>query len=591
MSSFLGVHSSALGNQWQARAHDPREVERIVQRYGYPPALAQALASRQVSAAQVPSFMQPRLKTLMPDPSHLIDLDKAVERLIQAIENGEKIGIFGDFDVDGATSSAILRRYLRELGVESVLYIPDRYSEGYGPNAGAMERLAERGVTCLFTLDCGVSSHAALARAAELGLEVCVLDHHLGPQELPTAHAIVNPNRIDESSELKHLAACGLTFLFVVALNRRLRQSGYFGNREQPDLTQLLDLVALGTVADVVPLTGLNRAFVTQGLSKMRGWHNQGLTALRTFCRVGDAPVAENMGFEFGPRLNAGSRMGHSDLAARLLFTTDESEATEIAAMLDELNKERRSVEGKVQRAAEAKALGDGYTDPLVASFGEGWHQGVLGIVAGRLKGKYKRAALVVSFDDTGLGKGSGRSIPGFNLGNAVVEAKGLGLVQEGGGHAMAAGVTVRQDTFEAFRDFMAEKAAEAMLDAPDPDCLEFDGAMSARAVNSDLISGLEALEPFGQGNPQPRFAVTRVRASYANVVGKDHVSAQLEGSDGSRLRAIAFKSLETPLGQLLMNARETPIHVAGVPIRDTYRGGDAVQLRVEDAALVSESA
>lgn len=587
--AFLGVSHSALNNRWVAREHDLRAAQRMSQEFGYPAALAQAIASRGVGPDAVQSFLQPRLKTAMPDPSHLIDLDKAVERVITAMRDNERIGVFGDFDVDGATSSAIVRRYLRWLGVDSELYIPDRYKEGYGPNVGAMETLAERGVQCLLTLDCGVASHEPLARAAELGMDVVVLDHHLAPAELPVAHAVVNPNRVDETSEIGHIAACGLSFLFVVALNRRLRQENWFADHEEPDLLKLLDMVALGTVADVVPLKGINRAFVAQGLIKMAEWHNPGLAALKSLCRVEGQPVAENMGFDFGPRLNAGSRMGHSDLAARLLCTDDPQEAADIAARLDELNKERRSVEGKVQRAAERQALADGFTDPLVAAAGDGWHQGVLGIVAGRLKGKYKRAAICVGFDETGVGKGSGRSIPGFNLGEAVVAAKSEGLLVEGGGHAMAAGVTVLKDRFPAFRDFMAERAAEALATSPDPDVMAFDGAVSAGAVNATLIGGLEALEPFGQGNPQPRFAVTRVRATYANVVGKDHVAAQLEGSDGSRLRAIAFKSLETPLGQMLMNAKDRPIHVGGVPIRDTYRGGDHVQLRVEDAAYAEE--
>lgn len=588
-NAFLGVDCSALQNRWLVREHDLSAAQRIASEHGYPAALAQAIASRGISPEQVSHFIHPRLKTALPDPSHLLDLDRAVERLITALRDGEKIGVFGDFDVDGATSSAIFRRYLRWIGVETDLYIPDRYREGYGPNIGAMDTLAKRGVRCLVTLDCGVAAHAPLARAAELGIDVVVLDHHLAPKILPQAHAIVNPNRLDETSDIGHIAACGLTFLFIVALNRRLRQENWFVDQPEPDLLRLLDMVALGTVADVVPLRGINRAFVSRGLIKMAEWQNPGLAALRTKCRVNDILGADTLGFEFGPRLNAGSRMGHSDLAARLLCCDDPKEAEAMAESLDELNKERRRVESKIQRAAEKQAVEDGCTDPLVAAAGEGWHQGVLGIVAGRLKSKYKRAAICISFDVDGVGKGSCRSIAGFNIGEAVGDAKSEGLVVEGGGHAMAAGITVLHEKYTAFLNFLTERAAEALLTAPDPDVLEFDGAVSAGGIGAPLVAGLEALEPYGQGNPLPRFAVTRVRVTYANVVGKDHIAAQLEGVDGARVRAIAFKSFGTPLGERLMNAKDRPIHVAGVPIRDTFRGGDQVQVRVEDAAWAED--
>ncbi len=513
-------------------------------------------------------------------------MDRAAERLARAVTDSHSICIFGDYDVDGATASALLKRYLDSLGARTRIYIPDRIAEGYGPNVAAFERLAGEGVQLVVTVDCGTGAHEPLEAARRLGLDVIVVDHHQAAAALPPAFALVNPNRLDCASGQGTLAAVGVAFMLAIATNRALRAGGWFAReqRSEPDLLRFLDLVALGTVCDVVPLTGLNRSFVAQGLKVMAQGGNPGLRALAEVAGLERAPDSHHLGFVFGPRVNAGGRIGEADLGARLLTTDDPFEAREIAARLHQLNRERQAIEAHVLDEAiacvEAEGLQNAFAPLLVA--GEGWHPGVIGIVASRLKEAYNRPAIVVGLDGA-EGKGSGRSIAGIDLGRAVRLAVDHGLLLAGGGHAMAAGLTLRADGLEAFRSFLAERLSADIERAAANLRLLLDGVLDAAAMrDATLVGVLARAAPFGPGNPEARFALPDARIAYADVVGEAHVAMTLE-ADGARLRAIAFRAATGPLGQALLAARGAKLHVAG-RIKEARRGG--LELHVEDAAV-----
>jgi single-stranded-DNA-specific exonuclease len=584
---FLGVDRSLGGRRWRLRLADERAGMALAQRFELPEIVGRVLAARGVGPDEAEGFLNPRLRDLLPDPSHLRDMDAAAERLARAVTGGETIAVFGDYDVDGATSAALLQRFFAAAGARTRVYIPDRLREGYGPNPAALLRLKEEGASVVVTVDCGVAAHEALDAAAEAGLEVIVVDHHEAEPRLPRAVAVVNPNRLDEASPHKQLAAVGVTFLLAVAVNRRLRASRPTGApaAREPDLMAWLDLVALGTVCDVVPLTGLNRAFVAQGLKVLARRANTGLAALADVAGLEARPDTYHAGFVLGPRLNAGGRIGRADLGVRLLTTDDAEEAQALARELDALNGERRRVEAAVLEAALAQVESrSGGAGPVVFAAAEGWHPGVIGIIAGRLKDRYNRPALVVALD-RGTGKGSARSIPGVDIGAAVIAARQKGLLTSGGGHAMAAGLTVADSRLEALMEFLAERiAAQVDLDGLVPR-LGLDGALSPEAATPDLVAVIRRVGPFGVGNAEPRFAFPRMGVVRADVVGADHVRCVLASQAGGRLQGIAFRSADTDLGRALMTARGAALHVAGRLNADNWQGRAGVKLFIDDAA------
>jgi single-stranded-DNA-specific exonuclease len=555
----------------------------LAQSRALPELVGRVMAARGITLETADSFLSPTLRGLMPDPSCLADMDKAATRLAGAVLAGENIAVLGDYDVDGATSAALLHRYLSAVSRPPRLYIPDRITEGYGPNAPALLRLYREGVRLVVTVDCGTTAFQPLAAAAAAGLEVIVLDHHATEGALPQATAVVNPNRVDDRSGQGSLCAAGVTFLTLVALNRALRQAGWFGGRPEPDLLGWLDLVALGTVCDVVPLVGLNRALVAQGLKVMARRANIGLAALADVAKLTVAPEAYHAGYVLGPRVNAGGRVGTADLGTRLLTTENPAEATGLARRLDDLNGERRQIEAGVLEAA-LEQLGDREPAPVVFAIGTDWHPGVIGIVAARLMERFRRPACVVSLAD-GVGKGSGRSVRGVDLGAAVIAARQAGLLVNGGGHRMAAGFTVAAERVGDLCTFLGQRVADQLAGQPPEASLELDGALGVKAATPALAETLARLGPFGSGNAEPRFAVIDARVVRADVVGSAHVRCILTGAEGGRLKAIAFRSVDSDLGQMLLTAGSRPLHLAG-PLRlDTWNGSATVQLVIDDAA------
>ena len=585
-AAFLGVENSVTGRAWRARLADAGAGLAVAQRAAVPEIVGRVLAARGVAPAEAEAYLNPTLRALLPDPSSLKDVDRACTRLAQAVMGDERVTVFGDYDVDGAASAALFKRFFASVGAPLDIYVPDRIAEGYGPNAAALLRMAESGVRVVVTVDCGTLAFAALEAAAEAGLDVIVVDHHMAEPRLPRAFAVVNPNRLDETNAYGQLAAVGVAYLVIVGLNRALRDAGWYQARREPDLLQWLDLVALATVCDVVPLTGLNRAFTTRGLAVMARRGNAGLAALADVARLGEAPRATHLGYALGPRVNAGGRVGRADLGARLLTTGDATEARELAETLDRLNAERRTIEAMVHEAALAKVEDryGGDPPPAIVLAHPGWHPGVVGIVASRLAERYRRPAVVIGIE-AGVGKGSGRSVAGVDLGAAVTAARQSGLLLNGGGHPMAAGLTVAEDKIAALEHFLGERVAST---APRPEvapALELDGALAIAAATPDLVDLLDRAGPYGAGNPEPGFALARARVVRADVVGTAHVRCVLAGDDGGRLRAIAFGAAERPLGRALLERGTGPLHIAGHVRADSWRGARRVELHVNDAA------
>ncbi|MCC6472078.1 MAG: single-stranded-DNA-specific exonuclease RecJ [Alphaproteobacteria bacterium] len=585
MTAFLGVERSLTDRQWRARAADDRVAMALAQRFDLPDVVCRALVGRGIGIDDCESYLDPTLRRLLPDPSHLKDMDAAVARLVRAIRSGESVAVFGDYDVDGATSSALLARFFAAIGARLVVYIPDRMKEGYGPNAPALLKLKAEGVAVAITVDCGITAHAPLTAAREAGLDVVVIDHHVGEPALPPAVAVVDPNRLDESSPHRQLAAVGVAFLLAVGINRALRAAGWYTTaRPEPDLKALLDLVALGTVADVVPLTGVNRALVRQGLEVMARRANPGLAALAEVAGIKQAPDAYHLGFVLGPRVNAGGRVGEAGLGARLLGTDDPAEARAIAQKLDQFNRERQDIERQVLEDAIARVEAAGGPGPIVHVAAEAWHPGVIGIVASRLKDRYGRPALVTAIGADGVGKGSGRSVAGVDLGTAVIAARQAGLLVNGGGHVMAAGYTVARDCVERFGAFMRERIG-GPDGAPPRALVEIDGSLQPSGATIGLATALAKLEPYGAGNPRPVFALPDLRVTHASVVGNGHVRCTVMGTGGARMQAIAFCCAETPLGRALLAPNGTPMHLAGTVKLDTWQGQERVQFTIEDGA------
>ncbi len=593
--AFLEVEHSLQERRWVDRLGrvGAGQAEQMVNAYRISELLARILAAREVAADEAVAYLNPTLRDLMPDPSQLTDMDAAASRVADAIERKERVAIFGDYDVDGATSSALLFRYLRASGLDSRIYIPDRIFEGYGPNPQAIRDLIEEGAQLIVTVDCGSTSIEALTEATALGADAVVLDHHQVGDELPAMTAVVNPNRQDDLSGQGHLCAAGVVFLFLVAVNRELRSRGYFDNStyELPDLMSWLDLVALGTVCDVVPLKGLNRAYVLRGIEIMHGQNNVGLAALSKAARQ-DGPAAPwHLGFVLGPRINAGGRIGDAALGARLLTTHDPAEAEEIAMKLETLNNERQAMEAAMlaQAIDEADAeMARGEGPAVLVTESETWHAGVVGLIASRLKDRYRRPAFAITFDDRGVGTGSGRSVAGVDLGAAVRGAMDQGLLEKGGGHAMAAGVTLRKEKLGDFRAFLEEQLSNTIETLRTNDVLKIDGALAARGATLELFDELQRAGPFGAGNPQPVFAFPNHRISFAERVGANHVRFSIASSDGAKLSGIAFRVADTPMGDALLNKRGETMHFAGTLSADFYRGTRRIQLRLLDVGAVS---
>jgi single-stranded-DNA-specific exonuclease len=588
---FLGVEQSATGRAWRDRL-DERGAARalaIAQRHDLPELLARIIAGRNIDVDGVEAFLDPAVKRSMPDPNVLTAMPEAAGRIADAITRGETVAIFGDYDVDGATSAALLARFLRRAGVEPLIHIPDRLFEGYGPNVEAIRSLAARGATLIVTVDCGTTSIEPLTQATALGVDVVVIDHHQADEVLPPAVAIVNPNRRDDLSGLGHLAAAGLTFMAIVAINRELRRRGFWtGERAEPDLLSFLDDVALGTVADVVPLIGLNRAFVAKGLIALRRRQRVGHTSLMDVARLNGPPEAWHLGFLLGPRINAGGRIGRADLGVRLLIEEDPDAAAKIAAELDRLNRERQVIELETVAQAEAEAmaaLGLEEKGAVVVTAAEGWHPGVVGLVAARLKEKFGRPAFAIALEPGGIGTGSGRSIPGVDIGRAVRRAVAEGLIEKGGGHAMAAGVTLRKAALAPLRAFLETTLAPDVAVARRANGLLIDGAISGAAANADLVAMIERAGPFGSGNPEPMIALPAHTITYAEEVGQAHIRVRLKSADGAGVNAIAFRASGQKLGAALMQNRGRQVHAAGSFALDRWNGEERVQLRLTDIA------
>jgi len=587
--AFLDVETSVTGRRWVDRldAATTRTAQAIAQRTDLSEILARILAGRGVQLDEAETYLVPTIRDLMPDPSRLTDMDRLADRLARAITDTESVALFGDYDVDGASACALMSRYLGHFGLTPQVHIPDRIFEGYGPNIAAMDKLIDAGASLIVTLDCGTTSDAPILHARNRGVDVLVVDHHLSDKELPQPNALVNPNRPDDVSGLGYLCAAGVTFMVLVAVNRALRARG---TAALPDLMAMLDLVALATICDVVPLKGLNRAFVIRGLEVARRGENRGIAALALAARVNGPLNPYHLGYLIGPRINAGGRIGNASLGARLLAIADQHEALAIADQLNELNNERQRIEleavEEATRVAEAE-IGTGEGPPVLILASASWHAGVVGLIAARLRERFERPAFAIALGPDGGGTGSGRSVPGVDLGSAVIAAVDAGIIPKGGGHAMAAGVTLKPGQMPAFRAHIYDHLARSAAVARSETALAIDAALTARGASVDFVRDIERAGPFGAGNPQPVFAFPAHKARFPDVVGAGgHIKFTLTSGDGARLKAIAFRAASTELGQVLLSAgNDTSLHLAGTLTLDQWQGRQEVQFRVSDLA------
>jgi single-stranded-DNA-specific exonuclease len=578
----MQVAQSFSGRKWNLVDCDEEAARALTREYEISAVLARLLMARGVTNEEAASYLNPVLKKLLPEPLTLKDMDKAVARVAAALSNGERIAVFGDYDVDGSCSAALLHGFLSAVGSPPRLYTPDRMTEGYGPNAPALLKLKEGGASLVITVDCGAGALQALEAARAAGLDVVVLDHHATEHALPVV-AQVNPNAAGDSSGLNHVCAAGIVFLFLVALNRALRDAGRYSGGTGPDLMQAVDLVGLATVCDVVPLTGVNRAFVRGGLAKLSKLERPGLAALARVAGVAPPFTPYHLGFVFGPRINAGGRVGRCGLGVDLLTATDAATAEEFALALDLHNRERQAIEKLILDEAAAMAASQDNA-PFLYVTGEGWHPGVVGIVAGRLKDRFNKPAFVAGFEG-GLGRGSARSVPGADIGFMVRAAHEAGVIDGGGGHAMAAGFSLRPDQAEPFRRFLAEAFASGGGISDAAAALQVEAMIAPSGATVSLVRDIARAGPFGAGNAEPVLAVPDARIAFADLVGQGHVRMRLVGGDGARLDAIAFRVADTALGRSLLGARGQTIHAAGRLRADAWNGNERVQLHLEDAA------
>jgi single-stranded-DNA-specific exonuclease len=585
-AAFLGVERSLTGRRWRSRDADLTLVEAFRRRFSLPEIAARLMAARGISLDDAPTFLEPTLKALFPDPSTFQDMDEAARVIEDAIVSGRSCAVLADYDVDGGSSGAQLVRYFRARGRELKIYVPDRMTEGYGPSIVAFERLKAAGVELVITVDCGAAAEGPLNAAADLGIDVVVLDHHLMAGAPPKARAVVNPNRLDDRSGQGHLTAAGVVLVTMAAINREARRRGSIGSNNLPDLMQMLDLAAIGTVCDVAPLTGFNRAIVAQGLKVLRNGKNIGMAALSENAgRKGQASVYD-FGFILGPRINAGGRVGDASLATRLLSTEDPDEARELAATLEALNQERRQREAEMLAEAETNAIAEAEKHNVVIVGSHRWHPGVIGIAAGRLKDRLMKPTIVLGgVSEHEPAKGSGRSTPGVNLGGAVAAAKEAGLLINGGGHAAAAGLTVEWNKVEALKEFLSEKlTGELAASAGEARALSIDAAGAIGALDLDLIDALDRIGPYGQGHPEPMFALPNVRFSFAKLVKEEHVRFTLEDSRGARVSGIAFRAMKSPMGEAMMK-KDATYHAAVRLKRNEWNGNVKAEVEIVDLA------
>lgn len=587
--AFLGVSRSLSGRSWRLRPAEAGLTRAHIQNLNLSEPMARALAARGIPADQGQNFLQPTLKALFPDPSSFMDMDLAAKAIIDALQAGQSIHVFADYDVDGASSAALLVRWFRNLSKELSIYVPDRLTEGYGPSAKAFDKLKAMGADLVVTVDCGAAANEAVAHAAAIGLNVVVIDHHMMREEPPKCLAVVNPNRPGCGSGQGNLAAAGVVFVLLAALNREARARGIFADVSEPDIRQWLDLAAMGAICDVTGLTGFNRALTSLGLKVMSNWHNPGLSALLAVAGAEPGPAKTNhAGFILGPRINAGGRIGKSDLGARLLSTDDPVEARQLALELDALNIERREVEANVTEEAvrRVEATGAHKDDSaLIVVAGEEWHPGVVGIVAGRLRERWRKPVVVIGVDPINrIGKGSGRSQPGMNLGRAIQSAWNDGFLLAGGGHAMAAGLTVPADGIDALRDYLNAKLAEERVEAVAQDWVEIDVLIDPRSASRDLFESFEQLAPFGPANPEPVFAFEGVQVRDAVAMNGGHVRCRLVAADGASVKAISWRCADMPTGKALL-AGQGGLHLVGRLKADDWNGRRGVQFEIEDIA------
>ncbi len=585
--SFENVKSLG-GNLWKTAVADDRKAELISQRYELPPLIARIIASRGIAPDEVGSFINPKLQNLLPDPSVMKGMAEASRKIAEAVMSGRKIAVIGDYDVDGATSSSVLRLFLESVGVEPIIHIPER-DEGYGPSIMAFDKFAAQGVDFVITVDCGTTAFSVFDYAREKGFEIIVLDHHEAEAKLPDVYAVVNPKRLDENNDypyLKYMAAVGVVFVTMVAVNRELRERGFYQSRPEPNLLEWLDLVALGTVCDVVPLLGLNRAFVRQGLKVMAQRRNIGLRALIDKAAISEAPGAFHLGFVLGPRINACGRVGEAALGNRLLCIKDEFQASLLADKLNEFNDRRKEIEGYVLERAIEMLEGTPQEYPIAFVAGDDWHQGVIGIVAGKLKERYNLPAFVMSIEDDEV-KGSARSIPGVDLGALIIAAKEKGVITKGGGHTMAAGFSLEKDRIDDFRRFVGEYVQKEIGHEAITPVIEVDGVLDLAAATVEMAGKLDLLEPYGAGNSEPKLVLPRVRVSRARMVGSGHVSCWLSAAGGGGLKAMAFRVADTAIGPALLNSNGDCFNLVGVLRHDNWQGRNSVQFIIEDVMRV----
>ncbi len=579
---------SVTNTIWKVNKVDEKYVVAAIQKYNLPEIVARILAARNVRLEDIPNFLNPTLKEYLPDPFHLKDMEKAANRVVQAITENQTIAILGDYDVDGATSTSLLVRYFNSIGAKVIFHIPDRILEGYGPNANALSSLYERGAKLCLTVDCGTMSFAPILHAKEIGLDLIVIDHHLSSETLPEAFAIVNPNRLDETSEHGYMAAVGVCFLLIVAVNRILADQNYFVPKKAPDLIQLLDIVALGTVCDVVPLKKANRAFVAQGLKVLRKRQNLGLNALMDVAQINDIPLVYHLGFMIGPRINACGRIGKSDLGTKILTSNDSFEVSELAQQLNSFNIERKEIEQRVLEEALEQVESKNEDFPLIMVSSHNWHPGVIGIVAGRLKEKYHKPVAVLSLDK-GIGKASARSISGVDFGSAIVAANQQGLLIAGGGHAMAAGFSVHENNIKALHDFLNEKFRDGVSEFGQRK-LYSDGYLTLSAINSELIDKIAMVGPFGTANYEPQFIFPNVFIRKVDILAGQHIKAIVAdnyvGGQGKTIKAMSFRSIDTPLGNALLNNVGRNISIVGKLKINNWQGTKQVEILIEDVAV-----
>lgn len=578
---------SVNGKEWGERPYDERLALTLQQKHDVSDIVSRLLAIRNVAVDDVESYLSPTLSNLLPDPSRFLDMDKAAARLVKAVQTQEHVTVFGDYDVDGATSSALLKRYFAMVGLEINYYIPDRIKEGYGPNAEALLALKSQGTDVVVTVDCGATSYEPLAAAKQAGLDVIVIDHHLGAEELPDAVAVVNPNRVDEIVPYRNLAAVGVAFLLVVAVNRELRNRGWFEARVEPDMLSLLDLVALGTICDVMSLTGLNRAYVIQGLKVMAMRNNLGLRTLADIGRITEPPGVYHAGFILGPRINAGGRVGKSALGTQLLSTDDADEAYRIACELDGLNEERKDIEDIILSAAMQQAETLPESNPVVMVSGENWHPGVIGIVASRVKDAMQRPSAVIAWEGD-IGKASARSVPGVDMGAAIIAARMEGLLVAGGGHAMAGGFTVERHQYGALQHFFAERLKKSVSEFQQKRQRHYDVELSVASIRPELVHDMEKVGPFGAGNAEPLCCLKNVRIVKTDVLGEKHIRCIMTdggsfGHTGKGVKAMAFRSIGTALGEVLLSSQGKDITLIGKIRINRWQGNETAEFYIED--------